>query len=108
CAAAGLAVILYPLALVSSESNLLVRTPIGLFLSESMPSTSFYFSMLLFNWEETLGMSLPRLSLFSRGASAGGCGRFSLFLFAIREPIRRRRRIALACAAFMVFASAGR
>jgi len=107
-AAAGLAVILYPLALVSSEPNLLVRTPIGLFLSESMPSTSFYFSMLLFNWEETLGVSLPRLSLFSPWATAMGFSGVCLFLISLNEPVRRRRRIALACAAFMVFASAGR
>src|SRR5262249_43486695 len=107
-AAAALAVILYPLALVSGEAYSLVRTPIGHLLPENMPSTSFYFSMLLFNWEDLLGIPLPRLSLFSPWTTAMGFSGVCLFLISLNEPDRRRRRIALAGAAFMVFSSVGR
>ncbi len=59
--AVALALPMYAIAVASGEQSIFVRTPIGLLLPASLPSTSFFFSMLLFNWEDLLGVALPRL-----------------------------------------------
>src|SRR5260221_12073424 len=46
------AVFLYPLSVLGGERFMLVLTPIGHLMPESLPSTSFFFGMLLYNWEE--------------------------------------------------------
>ena len=106
--AVALALPMYAIAVASGEQSIFVRTPIGLLLPASLPSTSFFFSMLLFNWEDLLGVALPRLSLFAPWTTAMGfCGLCLLFL-CLNEPKRRRRRVACACAVFMVLASCSR
>src|SRR5262245_38176983 len=68
----SLAAVLYPLAFLHHDRYLHVLTPIGRFLPVSLPSTSFFFGMLLYNWEELSGTTLPRLSLLFPWTTAMG------------------------------------
>ena len=103
-----LAVPLYALAVLTGEPYLHVLTPIGRLLPLSLPSTSFFFGMLLFNWEELFGTSLPRLALFFPWTTALGFGGLCLMFVAANDADHWRRRWAVASGAFMLFASQGR
>lgn len=107
-ACAALAVVLYPLALAQGWQYLHVLTPIGRLLPVSLPSTSFYFGMLLYNWEELFGVLLPRLSLLFPWTTAMGFGGLCLIFVAANEPVRWRRRLVIGCGVFMVAASMSR
>ena len=100
--------ILYALALIVGGPHLHVLTPIGLLLPVSFPSTSTFFGVLLYVWEDFLGMMLPRLSLLFPWATAMGFGGICLIWVAACEAETRRRRLALAGGLFMVFASMSR
>ncbi len=102
------AFVLYPLAVAGGGSYLLVLTPIGHFLPESLPSTSFFFGMLLYNWEELFGVLLPRLSFLFPWTTAMGFGGLCLVWITANEPNRTRRRLAVASGVFMIVASMGR
>ena len=104
----SLAVVLYPLAFLQGERYLHVLTPIGRLLPVSLPSTSFFFGMLLYNWEELSGALLPRLSLLFPWTTAMGFGGLCMVLVALNDPERRRCRIGVASGTFMVLASMGR
>src|SRR5262249_882093 len=106
--AVALAVVIYPLALHDRDSFMIVRTPLGQLLPEGLPSTSFFFSMLLFTWEDLLGIGLPRLSLFSPWTTAMGFIGLCLIFISLNETEPRRRRLAIGAGAFMVIASVGR
>jgi len=103
-----LALVLYPLAMAQGWRYLHVLTPIGQLLPVSLPSTSFYFGMLLYNWEELFGVLLPRLSLLFPWTTAMGFGGLCLVFVAANEPSRWRRRLAMASGVFMVMASMSR
>jgi hypothetical protein len=103
-----LSLILYPLAFVYPQRFLHVLTPIGQLLPVSLPSTSFFFGMLLFNWEELFGVSLPRLSFFFPWTTALGFGGLCLALIAANEADLRRRRWTVAGGLFMLIASMSR
>jgi hypothetical protein len=103
-----MAVVLYPIALVYPERYLHILTPIGQLLPVSLPSTSFFFGMLLFNWEELFGVSLPRLSLFFPWTTALGFGGLCLIFVAVNDLDRRRRRRAIGSGLFMVLSSMSR
>lgn len=103
-----LALVLYPLALAQGWQYLHVLTPIGMLLPVSLPSTSFYFGMLLYNWEELFGVLLPRLSLLFPWTTAMGFGGLCLIYVAANEPVRWRRRLAILSGVFMVAASMSR
>ena len=104
----ALALVLYPLALAQGWRYLHVLTPIGLLLPVSLPSTSFYFGMLLYNWEELFGVLLPRLSLLFPWTTAMGFGGLCLVYVCANEPVRWRRRLAIFSGVFMVAASMSR
>lgn len=100
--------LLYALALVLGGPHLHVLTPIGLLLPVSFPSTSTFFGVLLYVWEEFLGVMLPRLSFLSPWATAMGFGGICLLWVAACESETRRRRLAMAGGVFMVLASMSR
>jgi hypothetical protein len=102
------AVFLYPLSVVGGERFMLVLTPIGHLMPESLPSTSFFFGMLLYNWEELFGVLLPRLSFLFPWTTAMGFGGLCLVWVTANEPNRWRRRLAMASGVFMIVASMGR
>jgi hypothetical protein len=104
----GAAPFLYALAILSEDRYLHVLTPIGQLLPVSMPSTSTFFGVLLYVWEEFFGLMLPRLSFLFPWATAMGFGGICLVWVAACESETRRRRLALACGAFMVLASMSR
>lgn len=99
---------LYALAFILGGPHLHVLTPIGLLLPISFPSTSTFFGVLLYVWEDFLGMTLPRLSFLFPWATAMGFGGICLIWVAACEAETRRRRLALASGVFMVFASMSR
>lgn len=103
-----LSMVLYPLALVYPQRFLHILTPIGQLLPVTLPSTSFFFGMLLFNWEELFGVSLPRLSFFFPWTTALGFGGLCLTLIAANDADPRRRRWAVAGGLFMLAASMSR
>lgn len=103
-----MAAILYPIALMYPERYLHILTPMGQLLPVSFPSTSFFFGMLLFNWEELFGVSLPRLSLFFPWTTALGFGGLCLVFVAMNDDDPRRRRRAIASGLFMVLSSMSR
>lgn len=103
-----MALVLYPLAMAQGWRYLHVLTPIGQLLPVSLPSTSFYFGMLLYNWEELFGVLLPRLSLLFPWTTAMGFGGLCLVFVAANEPAPWRRRLAVASGVFMVMASMSR
>lgn len=103
-----MALVLYPIALVYPERYLHILTPIGQLLPVSLPSTSFFFGMLLFNWEELFGVALPRLSLFFPWTTALGFGGLCLICVAVTDADARRRRRAMASGLFMVLSSMSR
>jgi hypothetical protein len=102
------AVFLYPLSVVGGERFMLVLTPIGHLMPESLPSTSFFFGMLLYNWEELFGVLLPRLSFLFPWTTAMGFGGLCLVWVTANEPNRWRRHLAMASGVFMIVASMGR
>lgn len=104
----GLATVLYPLAIAQGWQYLHVLTPIGRLLPVSLPSTSFYFGMLLYNWEELFGVLLPRLSLLFPWTTAMGFGGVCLVWVVANEPVAWRRRLAVASGVFMVLSSMSR
>ena len=104
----ALAAVLYPLAVAHGWQYLHVLTPIGRLLPVSMPSTSFYFGMLLYNWEELFGVLLPRLSLLFPWTTAMGFGGLCLVFVVANEPVAWRRRLGLASGVFMVLSSMSR
>ena len=104
----ALAALLYPIALVTGRPYLHVLTPIGRLLPLSLPSTSFFFGMYLFTWEELFGLLLPRLALFFPWTTALGFGGLCLVFVAANDADPWRRRWAVASGAFMLFASQGR
>jgi hypothetical protein len=104
----GLATVLYPLAMAQGWQYLHVLTPIGQLLPVSMPSTSFYFGMLLYNWEELFGVLLPRLSLLFPWTTAMGFGGVCLVYVVANEPVAWRRRLGIASGVFMVLSSMSR
>ncbi len=104
----ALAGLLYLLAVAHGERYLHVLTPIGRLLPVSLPSTSFFFGMLLYNWEELFGVMLPRLSLLFPWTTAMGFGGLCLIYVTVNEPERWRRRWAVASGVFMVIASMSR
>ncbi|MDX2171221.1 MAG: hypothetical protein SF182_29400 [Deltaproteobacteria bacterium] len=104
----ALAAVLYPLALAQGWQYLHVLTPIGQLLPVSMPSTSFYFGMLLYNWEELFGVLLPRLSLLFPWTTAMGFGGLCLVYVVANEPVAWRRRLGIAAGVFMVLSSMSR
>ncbi|MGH7787609.1 MAG: O-antigen ligase family protein, partial [Candidatus Binatia bacterium] len=106
CAAAAL--VLYPLSILGGERYLHVLTPIGQLLPVTLPSTSFFFGMLLYNWEELFGVLLPRLSFMFPWTTAMGFGGLCLIFVSANEANRRRRLAAMAGGLFMVAASMGR
>src|SRR5262249_11526617 len=103
-----LSFVLYPIALVYPERYLHILTPIGLLLPVSFPLTSFFFGMLLFNWEELFGVALPRLSLFFPWTTALGFGGLCLIFVALNDANPERRRRAVASGVFMVLSSMSR
>ncbi len=104
----ALALVLYPLAMAQGWQYLHVLTPIGRLLPVSLPSTSFYFGMLLYNWEELFGVMLPRLSLLFPWTTAMGFGGLCLVFVVANEANAWRRRLGMASGAFMVLASMSR
>jgi hypothetical protein len=103
-----MAFVMYPIALVYPERYLHILTPIGQMLPVSLPSTSFFFGMLIFNWEELFGISLPRLSLFFPWTTALGFGGLCLIFIAVTDDDKRRGRRTLASGFFMVLSSMSR
>ncbi|HSQ01253.1 MAG TPA: O-antigen ligase family protein [Candidatus Dormibacteraeota bacterium] len=99
---------LYALALILGGPHLHVLTPIGRLLPVELPSTSTFFGVLLYVWEDFFGLTLPRLSFLFPWATAMGFGGICLIWVAACEPETRRRRFALAGGVFMVFASMSR
>jgi hypothetical protein len=100
--------LLYTLALIVGGPHLHVLTPIGLLLPVSFPSTSTFFGVLLYVWEEFFGLMLPRLSFLFPWATAMGFGGICLVWVAACEPETRRRRLAMAGGVFMVLVSMSR
>jgi hypothetical protein len=103
-----MAAIMYPIALVYPERYLHVLTPIGQMLPVSLPSTSFFFGMLIFNWEELFGVALPRLSLFFPWTTALGFGGVGLIFVALSDDHPSRRRRTVGSGLFMVLSSMSR
>lgn len=103
-----MALVMYPIALVYPERYLHILTPIGQLLPVSLPSTSFFFGMLIFNWEELFGVALPRLSLFFPWTTALGFGGLCLIFVALTDPNHDRRRRAVRSGLFMVLSSMSR
>ncbi|MGE3497851.1 MAG: O-antigen ligase family protein [Candidatus Binatia bacterium] len=104
----GLAGVLYILAVAQGERYLHVLTPIGRLMPVTLPSTSFFFGMLLYNWEELFGVLLPRLSLLFPWTTAMGFGGLCLVWVTANQPDPRKRRWAMASGVFMVIASMSR
>ena len=103
-----MALVMYPIALVYPERYLHILTPIGQMLPVSLPSTSFFFGMLIFNWEELFGIALPRLSLFFPWTTALGFGGLCLIFIAVTDDDARRGRRTIASGLFMVLSSMSR
>lgn len=103
-----MAFVMYPIALVYPERYLHILTPIGQMLPVSLPSTSFFFGMLIFNWEELFGVALPRLSLFFPWTTALGFGGLGLIFVALSDEQPQRRRRAVGSGLFMVLSSMSR
>jgi len=102
------AALLYPLALLTADRILHVRTPLGFFVPENLPAARFSFGMLLFTKDELFGVSLPRLSMFHPWSTALGFSGLGLCFVAMNAEQAPQRRLGVACGVAMVAAALGR
>lgn len=103
-----LALVAYPIALISNAPYLFVLSPVGHLLPPDMPSTTFSFGIFVYIWEDLFGVLMPRLSLFFPWSTvAGYAGIFLVFIVA-NHVVRRQARFSIFTGLFMLAASMSR
>ncbi len=102
----ALSAFVYPLAILSGKKQMLLTSPVGALLPDS--SVGYAFHLFLFNWEDFLGWTLPRVEVLFPWAPAMGFAGVCVILVMLNEPSTRRRRLAIAAGAFMLCASMSR
>jgi hypothetical protein len=96
------------LALALPNESLYLVTPFGRLVPESLPSRSYSFGMFLYNWDEIVGVRLPRVALFYPWPTALGlAGVCAVFVIGTGQP-SAKRNWGLVCGVLMTLASLGR
>ncbi|MBA3345743.1 MAG: O-antigen ligase family protein [Gemmatimonadales bacterium] len=103
-----LALVAYPIALLSDAQFLFLVSPVGRLMPPDLSATNFSFGIFVYAWDNLFGAVLPRLGLFFPWTSVGGYAGIFLIFITANEAEPRLRRLAIFSGVFMVLASLSR